>query len=297
VPVVFDQLFRRVERHGLIWRALDGICALGTGVVAGWLGELRPDVVVSTYPLASECLGELRAAGRCAAPVLTYLTDPAVHDTWVHPAVDRHVTVTAATAAHGAAAYGAAMTAGGPLVPARFARPSTPGARAALRVELGLPDGPVALVVAGSLGIGDVLPAVRDTAAAGVRPLVLCGRNDGLRRRVAAVAGATALGWRTDVDRLMHLADVLVHNAGGLSFTEALVAGLPAVTYRAIAGHGRANAAVLDRSGLAPWAHDAAELAVLLHRQVAAGRRRAVWGDPTDAVLALLPGRARARAA
>ena len=58
-----------------------------------------------------------------------------------------------------------------------------------------------------------------------------------------------ALGWRDDVPDLMAAADVLVHNAGGLSCTEALVAGLPVVTYRPIPGHGRANAAVLARPG------------------------------------------------
>ena len=63
----------------------------------------------------------------------------------------------------------------------------------------------------------------------------------------------------------MHVADVLVQNAGGLSLTEALVAGLPAVTYRPIPGHGRANAAVLDASGLAPWARTDDQLVEFVH--------------------------------
>jgi UDP-N-acetylglucosamine:LPS N-acetylglucosamine transferase len=87
----------------------------------------------------------------------------------------------------------------------------------------------------------------------------------------------------------MQLADVLVHNAGGLSFTEAMVAGLPAVTYRAIPGHGRANAAVLDRAGLAPWVRTPDELPEVLAKQAAAGRRPAALGDPTDTIVSLLP--------
>jgi len=82
---------------------------------------------------------------------------------------------------------------------------------------------------------------------------------------------------------------VLVHNAGGLSFTEALVAGLPAVTYRPIPGHGRANAAVLERFGLAPWPRSREELAAALHEHVRAGRTPRSLGDPADQVLALLP--------
>ena len=64
----------------------------------------------------------------------------------------------------------------------------------------------------------------------------------------------------------MAAADVLVHNAGGLSLTEALVAGLPALTYLPIPGHGRANAAVLERSGIAAWPGTPAELAAGIER-------------------------------
>jgi len=70
----------------------------------------------------------------------------------------------------------------------------------------------------------------------------------------------------------MGACDVLVHNAGGLSLTEALAAGLPAVTYAPIPGHGRANAKVLDDAGLAPWARDRHQLGMLI--QQAAERRR-----------------------
>jgi UDP-N-acetylglucosamine:LPS N-acetylglucosamine transferase len=142
------------------------------------------------------------------------------------------------------------------------------------------------MLAAGSLGLGDLVGTAREVTAAGLTPLVLCGRNEALRRRAAREPGTVALGWRTDVDRLLQVADVLVQNAGGLSFTEALVAGLPSVTYRPIPGHGRANAAVLERAGLAPWARDAADLAVLLHREAARQRTPAAFPDPAALVLA-----------
>jgi processive 1,2-diacylglycerol beta-glucosyltransferase len=130
---------------------------------------------------------------------------------------------------------------------------------------------------------------VEDVTRAGFTALLLCGRNEELRRRVHGRPGAVALGWRTDVDRLMLAADVLVQNAGGLSFTESLVAGLPAVTYRPIPGHGRANARVLDAAGLAPWARTPAELAAHLRAQATQRRSTHRFPDPTDAVLAEVP--------
>ena len=289
-PFVFELLFQRTELRGPVWRGMRWITALGNRTVTRWFREHDYDLVVSTYPMSTQCIGGLRERGLIDVPVVTYLTDPAAHRSWVHPSVDHHVTVTQATADQGLADYGVPMVAGGPLVPARFTRPVTAAELERVAAELDLPAGrPVALLVAGSLGIGDVLTTVRDVAGSGVVPLVLCGRNESLRRRVATVPGAVALGWRTDVHVLMQLADVLVHNAGGLSFTESMVAGLPAVTYRAIPGHGRANAAVLDGAGLAPWVHTPEELPEVLAKQAAAGRRPAALGDPTDTIVSLLP--------
>jgi UDP-N-acetylglucosamine:LPS N-acetylglucosamine transferase len=287
LPGAFQLLFSRIEREGPVWRMTRALCALAEREIARWLAT-GYGAVVSTYPLASQVLGELRAKGVCTVPVLTYLTDPAAHRCWLHPAVDRHLTVTDATAAQAKAEYGAALTPAGPLVPRRFADMVPRAELAQLCRELALPAGrPVALLAGGSLGIG-LWSSIVDVAEAGFVPLVLCGRNEGLRRRLATVPQAVPLGWRSDVDVLMQLADVMVHNAGGLSFTESLVSGLPAVTYQPIPGHGRANAAVLDRYGLAPWARSADELAVALRAQVRRGRRPAPAGDPAEAVLAAL---------
>jgi len=157
--------------------------------------------------------------------------------------------------------------------------------RMALRAELSTgADRPLALLVGGSLGLGRVAETVEDVVAAGCTAVVLCGRNEALRRRLTG-PDVVALGWRDDVDRLMQAADVLVQNAGGLSFTESLVAGLPALTYRPIPGHGRANAAVLQEARLAPWARDRQELARHLHTQSARGRTEHLFDDPADLVL------------
>jgi processive 1,2-diacylglycerol beta-glucosyltransferase len=138
----------------------------------------------------------------------------------------------------------------------------------------------VVLLATGSLGMGDVPNVVRSITSSGVgEVVVLCGRNDRLRKQLSAQPGVVALGWRDDVPELMAAADVLIHNAGGLSLTEALTAGLPAVTYRPIPGHGIANSQVLADAGLAPWPKDDAEL-------VEAIRKQAVdRGDPRHVVL------------
>jgi UDP-N-acetylglucosamine:LPS N-acetylglucosamine transferase len=277
-PSFFDWMFAHLEHAGWVQRVALGLCRMAQRHVLRWVGD--HDVVVSTYMLASQTLGQLKEAGSLDATLVTFLTDPAVHRLWVHPAVDHHVTVTEATARMGHLVYRTPMRAVGGLVSPRFAHRPESAHRHRLRAELGLsPDGPVVLLATGSLGMGDVPHVVRSISSSGVAEVVvLCGRNDRLRKQLSTHSGVVALGWRDDVPELMAAADVLVHNAGGLSLTEALTAGLPAVTYRPIPGHGIANAQVLADAGLAPWPQDEPEL-------VAAIRQQAVLrGDPAHVV-------------
>jgi len=266
-PFVFEWLFQRLEDSRVVLGAADLLCRVAGRRLAATLtdADADADVVVSTYPLASRSIGQLAETGRLAAATVTYLTDPAPHRTWVHPHVGEHLTVTQPTAAAGQQRYGVPMRAAGPLVPQMFGAAVGSRERQRIRAELGLtPQDLAVLLSAGSLGLGDVEAAAGAVRDAGGVPVVLCGHNTRLQRRIAD-RGHRALGWRGDVASLMAGCDVLVHNAGGLSLTEALAAGLPAVTYAPIAGHGRANAALLDSSGLVPWARSKDELATCLH--------------------------------
>jgi UDP:flavonoid glycosyltransferase YjiC (YdhE family) len=63
---------------------------------------------------------------------------------------------------------------------------------------------------------------------------------------------------------LLRAADVVVHNAGGLSSLEALASGIPLVSYRCLPGHGVANAAAMERLGLSAWPRTPGELSSVL---------------------------------
>jgi len=292
-PAVFEWLFASIEDRRLVLACTLAFCRLGNRRVHRWATAKPYGLVVSTYPLASQTLGTLRRRGELTSQVATYLTDPAVHRTWVHPAVDHHLTVTGAAAHQGQAVYGIAMRPAGPLVPDRFSRGISPERRSALRHELGLrPDQRVALLVTGSLGLGDAEHSACGVLDAGLVPLVLCGRNEALRARLTRIPGVVALGWRDDVHELMHTVDVLVHNAGGLTFTEALVAGLPTVSYRCIPGHGRANAAAIEDAGLGPWARSPEQFTTALREQAAKRRILSTQPDPSLLILSLLDGTA-----
>lgn len=241
-----------------------------------------PAAVLCTYPLAGHVLGELRRQGRLQAPVLTFLTDFSVHRLCVAPGVDAHLAVHRLSAAQARACGGVPALVCGPVVGRRFRssddHPRQSDARQVdrLRDRFGLPHGVrLALLVAGSWGVGEVETTAAEIAATGVAvPVVVCGHNERLRARVVAAGGSVALGWITDMPALMRGVDVLVENAGGLTSLEAMAVGLPVASYRPIAGHGRTNAEALAAAGVSSYIRDPAELGTELSDLIAGDRGR-----------------------
>jgi processive 1,2-diacylglycerol beta-glucosyltransferase len=261
------------SRPSLAGALASGLSAVTGRIVLGWVGEFRPDVVVSTYPMSSLVLGRARQRGLVRVPVATFVTDFAVHPLWTHPGVDAHLCVHPQAAADVLRRVGGAVSAPGPLVPDRF-RASLLG-RAEARVGLGLPaERRIVLLVAGAWGVGDMEQTFDEVVATGgYTPLAVCGRNERLRRRIAARGVGVVVGWTDEMPALMAAADALVQNAGGLTCMEAFAAGLPVVSYRPIAGHGRGNAADMDRAGVAVWARGPERLGPVLDEVI--GPRRA----------------------
>ncbi|GGM50186.1 glycosyltransferase [Dactylosporangium sucinum] len=246
------------------------------------LAAVGPDarLVVSTYPLASQVLGRLRRQGRLTTPVVTYLTDLSVHPMWIADGVDVHLALHDDTARQAKELGATDVRVVAPAVRHLAARTGRP----ALRLPA---HGPLALVVAGAWGVGQVERAALDIAATGLAvPVVACGRNDTLRRRLNRSGRVLALGWVDDMPGLMRACQVVVQNAGGLSSLEALAAGVPVVTYRCLPGHGAANAEVLDRIGWVPWLRGRADLAGGLRAALAGGNAFAPAPLRPESVLA-----------
>ncbi|MFI2267073.1 MGDG synthase family glycosyltransferase [Micromonospora aurantiaca (nom. illeg.)] len=232
---------------------------------------MPPDtgLVVTTFPFANQVLGPLRHTGRLSTPVVTYVTDFVIHPTWMATGVDTYCVIHETTQQQAAMRGAPDVRLVDPLVPARH-RPSTDAARRAARAQFALPEeGRLALIVAGSWGAGDVARTAREVLAAGcVTPVVVCGRNANLRRRLAGFPGHV-LGWVDDMPTLLQAVDLVVENAGGLTCQQALAAGLPTITYRPIPGHGRANARMLAGAGLTTYVRNPADLCQALTRAAA----------------------------
>ena len=294
-PWSYEATYRLWYRSHLIFQPLGALINLLTGrKLLRWVREADADVVVSTYPMASLVLGAARQKGKLRIPVATFITDFAVHPLWTHPGVDLHMCVHPQSAEAAATRSGRAATAPGPMVPERF-HADLPD-RATARQSLGFDNGErLVLVVAGAWGIGDVSKTFETIAGSGrYTPVVVCGNNEQLRKKLQSRNGGHVLGWTDDMPTLMAAADALVQNAGGLTCMEAFAAGLPVVSFEPIAGHGKDNAEQMAEAGVAAYAAGEDELFPTLDRATSlAGRAMTAKGhamfagDPADDVLAL----------
>jgi WS/DGAT/MGAT family acyltransferase len=133
-----------------------------------------------------------------------------------------------------------------------------PAGRADARARLGLdPQRIAVLLCTGSLAFGEVDRAVTALLAAGpqVQVIAVCGRNGHLRGHLAARGEPSSrlrvVGWTDAMQDWMTAADVVVTNGGGVTALEAIACSRPVIMFEPIAGHGRANAALMASCGAA----------------------------------------------
>jgi UDP-N-acetylglucosamine:LPS N-acetylglucosamine transferase len=285
VPSAYDATYRLWYRVPWMAPAVSWlVAALTRRRLMRWIRLLDADVVVSTYPLATLCLGRLRRRGTLRIPAVNFITDFGVHPLWVHRGIDLNLAVHDGPAKVAFERTGKPSVACGPLVSTAYGPDgaTAPGARSVARQRWGLGDDERAvLVVAGSWGVGSIRETFEAIAGDGrFTPVVVCGRDDGVRQQIESAVAATStsrsivIGWTDEMPSLMAACDALVENAGGLTSLEAMRAGLPVVSFRPIAGHGVENTATMAEMGVSRLAGSISELLAALDTLCAPGPQR-----------------------
>lgn len=288
VPVLYAGIYAAFFRAGAGPRPGSApLAALAEDRLRARVASERADAVVAVFHLAAQLTGRMRALGRLTVPSAVVITDFAVHRQWLHRGNDLNLCLTPQIARNVRHGLGRPATACGPLLPDRF-RPH-PAGETYWRQRLAASDGrlPV-LLSSGAWGVGSRLDATaRLLVGAGYLPVVLCGRNERLRRLLSRVPGTLALGWVDDMPGLIAACGALVDNAAGQTALEALAVGVPVVGYRPIPGHGAEGVRRMAALGLTEHAADSRQLVRSLDRLTAGG---AVPGRPASATRRLFRG-------
>ena len=237
--------------------------------------RVRPDVIVTTYPLYQAPLMGVSQIRRRHIPLITVVTDfTQVHALWFHNSADLCLVPTSASrdlaVKHGVAPGKVEIT-GIPVNPAVQKRPAD---RAALRRELGWqPDLTTALFV-GSKRVGHLQQVLRmlNHAMLPLQIAAVAGGDDLLYADLRAMNWHVPVHLYNYVDNLptlLHAADCLLCKPGGLMVSEALAVGLPMIFIDALPAHELANADYVIKHGAGTWAKDPVTVLDVLYHWLA----------------------------
>ncbi|MEU6406740.1 galactosyldiacylglycerol synthase [Streptomyces sp. NPDC046985] len=251
------------------------LARLAAGRLMELVRETRADAVVPVFHLAAQLTGRLRERGVLRVPSAVVVVDFAVHRQWLHPGNDLHLCLTDETAREVRRGLGRPARVVGPMTDPAFLSGGPTATRWRRRFERHELERPAVLVSAGAWGAGARLESTaRLLAARGYMPVVLCGRNERLRRSLSRVPGILVPDWVDDMPGLLHACDALVDNAAGQTAVQALAAGLPVVGYRPLPGHGAEGVRRMASLGVSDQARDEAALLLSLARLTRPGPER-----------------------
>jgi processive 1,2-diacylglycerol beta-glucosyltransferase len=246
---------------------------LGRREFLNYIKDVRPDVIICTYPTIAGVLGELRLKSILQVPIVTVVTDYAVHSHWIHPGVDLYIV--------GNRDVFQGLTSSG-IDPERIRITGIPVSpkfeqklnRKEIAENLKLfTNRPTFLVMGGAYGVlGGVKGVCKILADAEVpvQTLLVCGQDEKLYRSLDGLVAEAKnpimrFGYVKNVEELMTVADMIITKAGGLTVSEALTKRLPLIIYKPIPGQEEGNAHFVKEIGAAKIAETEEDLEKIIH--------------------------------
>ena len=261
-----DTPWRKERRRLLVDR-------LNTGPFRKMVREYNPDVIVCTHFLPAEIVSWLKSKGKLACPQAIVVTDFDVHAMWLCHHFEQYFVALDETKVHleklGIAEDKVSVT-GIPVDPL-FAEKKD---RAALCAKHGLDPGRTTILMsAGGFGVGPVEHMLQSLVEVkhSVEIVAICGKNEELRARLSKVAAklpagsnpVKVVGFTTEMDEFMAVAELIVGKPGGLTTSESLARGLVMVIVNPIPGQEERNSDHLLEEGAAIRCNN---LPVLAHK-------------------------------
>jgi len=249
---------------------------LNTRPLVKMIHAFNPQITVCTHFTPAGIIAHLIARGELDTRLAIVVTDFDCHAMWLSRVFHRYFVALDETKAH-LEALGLPperITVSGIPIDSIFSEPVN---RPALRASYGLhPEKTTLLLSAGALGVGPTellverLKGLRHDA----QTIVICGKSEEVKARVAAAVGADTgrfrlLGYTDRMHELMHMSDLFIGKPGGLTTSEALACGLPMAVFSPIPGQEERNSDHLLEEGAGIRCNELTTLAFKLDRLLA----------------------------
>ncbi len=284
-PKLFGYLYRNADKDTPINKTVEISTTALRNKLEPLIDDFKPDIVITTHPFAAEMLTALKTKKNLKIPIISIVTDFAIHQTYISDGVDAYI-VSSHEMINQMVERGVDRVKLYPYgIPVKQEFFKEIDRKTAFESECMNPNIPTILIMAGSFGVTDVLKIYHKIvkSSANFQVIVITGKNEKLYdtfdrylskislnnslldiekssrpkslsrlSRSRKPSKPTKLLYYTDeVEKYMHMADMIVTKPGGLTVSEAVAVGLPMGIFKAIPGQEEQNADFLVRGHMA----------------------------------------------
>ena len=221
-----------------------------------YLKEEKFDVIISTHFYSSAMAGELKRKAEIKSKLITIVTDYRVHAYWLSRETDKFLVASNRTKEDlikdGINKEKIEIT--GIPVDLKF---SIKHDKKLIEKNMHLIDKQLrVLVMGGGFGVGPFEYLLKNLAVLKdeLNLVFVCGYNQDLLDKLKVLSQeldfkVNLLGYADNIDELMQVSDLIITKAGGITLSESLVSGLPALVINPIPGQEEGNAGYLASKG------------------------------------------------
>lgn len=267
-PQLYSYIYKKTREKSSFSIKLNALFSLGMRSLLEILQELKPSVVVSTYPFAAGIISQLKEQGLVDIPAVTIITDYTDHSYWIHPYTDQYVVgskqVRDRLIALGIESFKIKYT--GIPIRRKFMQHHS---REMLAKKYGLDSKKFTILIMGGgdgfFGKGLSTFRALESIATSMQLIIICGRNKKLHKQLEEELKDSKheillLGYCENVHELMAISDLMISKPGGVTTSEALAMELPIFIFNPLPGQEEDNANYLLETGLAVLAENDRDL-------------------------------------
>lgn len=218
-----------------------------------YVEEYNPDAIVGTHSYACVMMSHMKKKGYISCPTYGVITDFTVHPLWENTSLDYYITPDRL--------LNSQMVKKG--IPEEKILPigipikekfSTKIEKSLARGQLGISDKTTILIMMGSMGFGNIEEDMEKIMSVDgdFQVLCVCGTNEKTKKTLEEREWEKDIfiyGFVDNVDVLMDASDCIITKPGGLTTSELMAKGLPAILVNPIPGQEDRNMEFLVNSG------------------------------------------------
>lgn len=223
-----------------------------------FIEDFKPDVIICTHIFAAQVINELKRRDRLLdVPTIGIVTDYTIHPFWEDVTYIEYIEIASELLTQRAIIKGISPDRLCPLgIPVQKKFSAKIPREDACREAGVFPDKPVILVMAGSMGYGnmpEIISGIHNFDK-DCQILAICGSNKKLFKKLTSRGygdNVKIFGFTNNVDVLMDAADCIVTKPGGLTTSEAMAKKLPMILVNPIPGQEDRNLEFFLNNGVA----------------------------------------------